>query len=222
MCIFYNIHLYWIHTAKNFNCMYDTRECNLFILQTPANRKYSKGLIIRLLCCICVLVYLYISISVFVHWTLGNIIFVILEPPALQINTQCFKTHKSGTLQIKNFGPKHQMDNSEKTTFLVVFTKFYAPLLMCWPCWYTDKLILLMRWSCWCTDPAGALMLLMLLNQDQDLSTAICSSFLLKHLSLYWVRAPDSGVLKVLQIVGGHFAPPFSPSPQIKSLDPLI
>ena len=130
--------------------MYDTRECNLFILQTPANRKYSKGLIIRLLCCICVLVYLYISISVFVHWTLGNIIFVILEPPALQINTQCFKTHKSGTLQIKNFGPIHKMDNSEKTTFLVVFTKFYAPLLMCWPCWYTDKLILLMRWSCWC------------------------------------------------------------------------
>ena len=90
------------------------------------------------------------------------------------------------------------------------------------PCWCADPADTLIRWSCWCVDPAGALMLLMLLNQDQDLSTAICSSFLLKHLSLFWVRAPDSGVLKVLQIVGGHFSPPFSPSPQIKSPDPFI
>ena len=81
----------------------------------------------------------------------------------------------------------------------------------CWCANTADGPILLMCWSCWCTDPAGALMLLMLLNQDQDLSTAICSSFLLKHLSLFGVRAPEPGVLKVLQIVGVVLRPPSPP-----------
>ena len=82
-------------------------------------------------------------------------------------------------------------------------------LLIRWACWYADTLILLMRWSCWCTDPAGALMLLMLLNQDQDLSAAICSSFQLKHLSLFCARAPDSGASNECRFLASFF---FSPS----------
>ena len=69
-------------------------------------------------------------------------------------------------------------------TLLIRWACWISSAVLNQQCWYNDTLILLMHWSYWCTDPAGALMLLMLLNQDQDLSTAICSIFLSKHLSL--------------------------------------
>ena len=36
----------------------------------------------------------------------------------------------------------------------------------------------------------------------------------------FLVRVPDSGVLKVLQIVGGHFAPPSPPRPKLSLQTP--
>ena len=127
------------------------------ILETPAYRKYSKGR------CICVLVYLYVSISVFVHWTLGNIIFDILEPPALQINTQVgytsYKTNWAHTL-IFSLNWTIWRTNS-LGSFLTNFCHTHTHTHWCWWTGAYDALMLMMNRCCWSSDAADSLMLLM-------------------------------------------------------------
>ena len=53
------------------------------ILETPADRKYSTGLMLYL----CISVFVYFYICALNTWEYH---FYILEPPALQINTKCF------------------------------------------------------------------------------------------------------------------------------------